>query len=283
MFAISRHRGCGGAALTVVEIFNLFRLGICFPHQFAVASRITNRLQLAVLKHRQKNPIPPHARRRCARGHRNLPKLIRARSEGHRRLGRLGNAGAIRPAKLRPGIGGTGSDNGTTYSSEDGVKLLCHSGVSLVKTALHASSKSVTIKSRHQTHGSEQNILNEFSEMLWLFAMPSHHHDKFTLETVWQSQPNERSLLSVKCQRPHRYKAHAHAERHKSDDEIKTIELHGRINFQAAPAHPPTKFSSCVCFFLKQQPRLSDEPRKPCDAGLRQRLKPSSQLRRSNQ
>src|SRR5207247_1735973 len=100
--SIRHGRGRGGAAFGGVKPLQFLRPRVAFPEQLALAPLIAMRLKLAVIEGRQKDPVAPDAGRRKAGWHRNLPKLVRAGTELHRRLGRLGYTGRVRSAKLRP-------------------------------------------------------------------------------------------------------------------------------------------------------------------------------------
>src|SRR5262245_60269127 len=129
--AIRRNRGRSGTAFSGVKLLDLFRPGIRLPQQLAVALLITERHKFSVFERRQKNRAVLHTRRRHAGWNGNFPQLVGAGGKFKRRFRRFGDAGAIRPAKLRP-VGGVGRANCCRNNCENCKQLLFHSSAKCV-------------------------------------------------------------------------------------------------------------------------------------------------------
>ena len=67
--------------------------------------------------------------------------------------------------------------------------------------------------------------------MRWFLAVSPFDNKHLTLETFGEGQSRQPLFSSVKCKGARWYKSYSHAERRKCDYEIKTIQLHRRIDF----------------------------------------------------
>ena len=67
--------------------------------------------------------------------------------------------------------------------------------------------------------------------MRWFLAISPFDDKHLALETFGERQSRQPLFSSVKCKGTRWHKPYAHTERRKRDYEIKTIQLHRRIDF----------------------------------------------------
>jgi len=114
------------------------------------------------------------------------------------------------------------------------------------------------------------------------FPMFTHNNYQLSSEPRRDWDSNQPLSLVVRGQRTDWHKAYSHSERDQIDNQVKIIELHGRLNAPALAPHPRAQVLAGIGAFGDQQPVLFSQPLHSCFR-LRERLNLRLQSRRRYQ